>query len=111
MEPGTFVLHLPQPSISPTTMAQKRRKLDYSKPLPIEPSAPGRDPAGNNSSQPAGPPPHAESTNPAHEASAPAAEEVLVVLVGEPRLQLGQGTLSTSSKLESFLATNMKLKE
>src|SRR5215216_7278981 len=42
MEPGTFVLHLTQPSISPATMAQKRRKLDSGKPLPVEPSAPGR---------------------------------------------------------------------
>jgi ribonuclease HI len=28
VEPGTFVLHLTQPSVSPTTMARKRRKLD-----------------------------------------------------------------------------------
>ena len=50
VEPGTFVLHLSQPSVSPPTMAQKRRKLDYGKPLLAEPSAPGRDLAGNNSS-------------------------------------------------------------
>ena len=50
VEPGTFVLHLFQPSVSPTTMAWKRRKLDYGKPLPVEPSAPSRYPAGNNSS-------------------------------------------------------------
>ena len=36
VEPGTFVLHLSQPSVSPATMARKRRKLDYGKPLPTE---------------------------------------------------------------------------
>ena len=50
VEPGTFVLHLSQPSVSSATMPWKRRKLDYGKPLPVEPSAPGSDPAGNNSS-------------------------------------------------------------
>ena len=37
VEPGTFVLRLYHPFISPTSMAQKRRKLDYGKPLPVEP--------------------------------------------------------------------------
>ena len=51
VEPGTFVLHLTQPSVSLATMARNRRKLDSGKPLPVEPpGAPGRDPAGNNSS-------------------------------------------------------------
>ena len=36
VEPGTFVLHLSQPSVSPATMARKRRKMDYGKPLPAE---------------------------------------------------------------------------
>ena len=85
VEPGTFVLHLTQPSVSPATMARKRRKLDYDKPLPLEPSAPGRYPAENNSSQPAGPPPPAGSTNPANVAGAPIAEEVPLVLVAEPQ--------------------------
>ena len=50
VEPGIFVLRLTQPSISPATMARKRRKLDSGKPLPVEPpEAPSRDPAGNNS--------------------------------------------------------------
>ena len=40
---GTFVLHLTHTSVSPATMAQKRRKLDSGKPLPVESSAPGRD--------------------------------------------------------------------
>ena len=43
MEPGTFVLHLTQPSMSLETMARKRRKLDSGKPLPAEvPKAPDR---------------------------------------------------------------------
>ena len=57
VEPRTFVLHLTQPSVSPATMDQKRRKLDSGKPLLVEPSAPGRDPAGNNSSPPTRPHP------------------------------------------------------
>ena len=85
VEPRTFVLRLTHPSISPTTMARKRRKLDSGKPLPVEPSAPGRDPAGNNSSPPAGPHPPARPMDPANEACAPAAEEVPLVLVGEPQ--------------------------
>ena len=84
VEPGTFVLRLSQPSISPPTMARKRRKLDYGKPLPIEPSAPGRDPAGNDSLQPAGPPPPAGPMDPMNEAGAPAAKEVPIVLVAKP---------------------------
>ena len=55
MEPGTFVLHLTQLSVSPAKLARKRRKLDSGKPLPVEPPrAPGRDPAGNNSPSIAG---------------------------------------------------------
>ena len=50
MELGTFVLHLTQPSVSPATMARKRRKLDFGKPLSAElPEAPGRELGGNNS--------------------------------------------------------------
>ena len=74
VEPGTFVLHLSQPSVSPATMAWKRRKLDYDNPLPVEPSAPGRDPAGNNSPQPAGPLPPAGPMDPTNEAGAHVAE-------------------------------------
>ena len=86
VEPGTFVLHLTQPAVSLATMARKRRKLDSGKPLLVEPSAPGRDPTGNNSSQPAEPHPLAEPMDPANKACAPAAEKVPLVLVAEHRL-------------------------
>ena len=85
VEPGTFVLHLSQPSASPATMAWKSRKLDCGKPLPVEPPTPGRDPARNNSSHPTGPPPPARPMDPANEVGAPAAEEVPLVLVAEPQ--------------------------
>ena len=86
VEPGTFVLHLTQPSVSPTTVAKNRRKLDSGKPLPVEPlGVPGRDPAGNNSSPPAGPHPLAGPMDPSNEACAPAVEEVPLVLVAEPQ--------------------------
>src|SRR3989337_916686 len=50
MEPGTFVLHLTQPSVSPATIARERRKLNSGKPLPTElPKAPDRELGGNNS--------------------------------------------------------------
>ena len=68
VEPGTFVLHLTQPIVSPTTMAQKRRKLDSGKPLLVEPpGAPGRNPAGNNSQSIAGLRPPARPLVPAAE--------------------------------------------
>ena len=50
VQPRTFVFHINQPSVSPATMARKRRKLDSGKPLPIElPKAPGRELGGSNS--------------------------------------------------------------
>ena len=50
VEPGTFVLHLTQPSESPSMMARKRRKLSFGKYLPAGlPRATGREAAGNNS--------------------------------------------------------------
>src|SRR6266516_3916859 len=79
VEPGTFVLHLTQPSVSPETMARKWKKLDSGKPLPVEPSAPGRIPAGNNSSVTAGPMAFAD------EVCAPTVEEVPLVFVAEPQ--------------------------
>ena len=85
--------------------------MDSGKPLMVDPSAPGRDPVGNNSSQLAGPHPPTGSVDPENKAGAPAVEEVPLVLLAKPRLQLGQGTLSTSSKPESSPATKMKLKK
>jgi ribonuclease HI len=86
VEPGTFVLHLTQPFVSPTTMAQKRRKLDSGKPLPVEPfGAPHRDPARNNSPSIAGLHPPAGPLVPADEGCAPTNEEVPLVLVAEPQ--------------------------
>ena len=85
VEPGTFVLHLTQPSVSPAIMAQKRRKLDSGKPLPVEPFALGRAPAGNNSSMTVGPRPSAGPMAFADEVCAPAVEEVPLVLVAEPQ--------------------------
>ena len=59
--------------------------MHYGKPLPAEPSTPGRDLAGNNSSQPAGPPLPAGLMDPENEAGAPTTEEVPLVLVAEPQ--------------------------
>jgi hypothetical protein len=85
VEPGTFVLHLTQPSVSPATMARKRRKLDSGKPHPAgPPEVPGRELGGNNSPSiselhhPVKPP------VPAVEKCALANEEVPLVLVAEP---------------------------
>ena len=85
VEPGTFVLCLTQPSVSPATMARKRRKMDSGKPLPGEPSALGKDPSGNNSSPPIGPHPPAGPMVPANEEHAPVVEEMPLVLVAEPQ--------------------------
>ena len=92
VEPEDFVLHLTQPSASPATMARKRRKLDYGKPLSVEPSTPGRDPAGNNSPSIAGLHPPAEPLFLAVEERAPANEEVPLVLVAEPQAPSWEGT-------------------
>jgi hypothetical protein len=86
MEPGTFVLHLTQPSVSPAIMASKRRKLNSGKPLPAElPKAPGRELGGNNSPSIGELHPPAELPVFAVEACAPIGEEVPLVLVAEPQ--------------------------
>src|SRR5215216_349236 len=85
VEPGTFVLHLTQPSVSPAAMAKRRRKLGSGKPLPVEPSAPDKASAGNNSSMTTGLHPPAGPMAFADEVCAPAVEEVLLVLVAEPQ--------------------------
>src|SRR3990170_1452912 len=49
VEPGTFVLHLNQPSVTPSTQASKRRKLNTGKYFLAElPEAVGKNVAGNN---------------------------------------------------------------
>ena len=93
VEPLTFVLHLTQPSVSPATMARKRRKLDFSKPLPVEPlEAPGRELDGNNSPSAAELPPPTIPPVFVAEGCTHMEEEVPLVLVAEPRLQLGHDT-------------------
>lgn len=60
--------------------------MDSGKPLPIEPpGAPGKDPAGNNSSSLVGPHPPAGPMVLAKEERAPAVEEVPLVLVADPQ--------------------------
>lgn len=86
LEPRTFVLHLTQPSVSPATMARKRRKMDSGKPLPVEPhGAPVRDPARNNSPSLVEPNPLPRPMVPANKERALAVEEVPLVLVAEPQ--------------------------
>ena len=111
VEPGTFVLHLSQPSVSPTTMAQKRRKLYYCKPLPIEPSVPGRDPAGNNSSSLSGPHPTAMTMVPTNEKCAPADEEVPLVLVAELHAPTWARHIIRFLQTGELPATKMKLRK
>src|SRR3989337_23743 len=73
VEPAIFVLHLTQPSVSPSTMARKRRKLDSGKYLPAElPKAPGRDVAGSSSASDGEQPPPMKPRVSAIEMSAPA---------------------------------------
>ena len=86
VEPGTFVLHLTQPSVSLSTMSKKRRKLNSGKHFPAElPEAAGREAAGENpvpvdeQLPPAGPPGLAVET------SAPVDVEMPLVLVVEPQ--------------------------
>ena len=85
VEPVTFVLNMTQPSVSPATMAIKRRKLDYGKPLPAELP----DPLigilmGNNSPLIGELNPPAKLPILAVEACAPVNEKVPLVLVVEP---------------------------
>src|SRR3990170_1879929 len=49
VEPGTFVLHLNQPTVTPSTQASKRRKLNTGKYFLAKlPEAAGKDVAENN---------------------------------------------------------------
>ena len=87
VEPGTFVLHLTQPSVSPLAMAKKRRKLDSGKPSPAVPSeVPGKGTARNDSTSlgelhsSAGPQVFMV------EASSPTSKEEPLALVVEPQV-------------------------
>ena len=49
MEPGTFVLRLTKPTVTPPTRQDERRKLSTGKYFPAElPEATGKEVAGNN---------------------------------------------------------------
>jgi ribonuclease HI len=85
VEPGTFVLHLTQPSMVPSMRQEKRRKLNSGQYFPAElPGAAGKDLAGIND-KPAG-----EQQAPAEpyaftvETNVPLAEEMPLVLAVEP---------------------------
>ena len=93
VEPGTFVLHPSQPSVSPATMARKRRKLDSSKPLPVQPlEAPGRELGGINSPSVTELPPPTRPPVPAIEECTPTKVEVPLVLIAEPPASTWRGT-------------------
>jgi hypothetical protein len=86
VEPGTFVLHLTQLSVSPSTMARKRRKLDSYKYLPAGlPEAAGREAVWNNSALVGEQHPPMKPQVLAVEVSTPMNEEVPLVLVVEPQ--------------------------
>jgi hypothetical protein len=86
MEPGTFVLHLTQPSVSPSTMARKRRKLNSDKHFPAElPEATGGEAGGGSLALVGELRPPAEPQVLAVEGSAPMNEEVPLVLIVEPQ--------------------------
>jgi ribonuclease HI len=85
VEPGTFVLHLTQPSITPSMHASKRRKLNTGKYFSAElPEAAGKEVAGNNNASAGERRPRAEPQVLVVEASTPAAEEMPLILVVEP---------------------------
>ena len=86
VEPRTFVRHLTQPSVSPLTMARKRRNLESGKPSPAgPPEVPGRGAAGNNPTSLGELHSSAEPQVLAVEVGTPTSEEVPLVLVVEPR--------------------------
>ena len=85
VEPGTFVLHLNQPSVTPSTQACKRRKLNTGKYFLAElPEAAVEDVAGNNNTVAGEQPLSAEPQVLSTEASTPVAEEMPLVLTVEP---------------------------
>jgi ribonuclease HI len=86
MEPGTFVLHLTQPSVTPSMQSSKRRKLNTGKYFPAElPEAVGKEVAGNSTVVASEQQPLAELQVLVVETSAPAPKEMPLVLVVEPQ--------------------------
>ena len=86
LEPGTFSLHLTQASISLTTTARKRRKLDSGMPLLVElPEVPVGELGGNNSTSLVEQHPPTELPVFAVEACTLVNEEVPLILVVEPQ--------------------------
>ena len=86
VEPGTFVFHLTQPSVSPSTLARKRRKLNASKHFPAElPKAAGEKVVGGNPMLAGKLRSPIELQVLAIEASFPTAEEMPLVFVVEPQ--------------------------
>ncbi|XP_020153512.1 uncharacterized protein [Aegilops tauschii subsp. strangulata] len=86
VEPRTFVFHLTQPSVSPSALARKRRKINTGKHSPAElPKAASEKVAGGN------PMLAGELRSPAElqvlaiEASSPTVEEMPLVFVVEPQ--------------------------
>ena len=77
MELGTFVLHFTQPSVSPSALARKRRKLNINKHFPAElPGAAGEKVAGVNPALTGDPRAQEESVVPVTEGSPLTAEEM-----------------------------------
>jgi hypothetical protein len=85
MEPGTFVLHLTQPIVSPSTLARKRRKLNTGKHFPTELHGAAGEKAAGDPALDGEPHSQAESQVLAIEESAPTAEEMPLVLVVDPQ--------------------------
>ena len=84
VETGTFVLHLTQPSVTPLTGQNKRRKLNTRKYFRAElPEAAGKKVAGDNAKLTGQQQTPAGSQVLAIEISALAAEDMPLVLVGE----------------------------
>ncbi|XP_020184009.1 uncharacterized protein [Aegilops tauschii subsp. strangulata] len=127
VEPGTFVLHLTQPSVTPSTWQNKRRKLNTGKYFPTElTEAADNDIAGNKDKLAGEQQAPAGTRVLAIEASAPAADDMPLVLVVEPQalawaqqivlfLQIGQlpedqeeaERVSHQSSMYQFVGNNL----
>jgi hypothetical protein len=97
VEPGTFVLHLTQPSVIPSRLA-KKRKQDVGGYFPAELPAAAKKVDTADKIPLAGDPQFLASQILAVEASAPAEEEVPLVLVVEPQAPHGHSRSSSTFK-------------